>query len=250
MTLLKRFFALIGDLFSSLLNRFEDPIAKGEHIISDLKELKKQAFKSLAQTQALVNITSKDISDKREYAISCENKAKALQKRALCGEIDHAQADALSTQLIQSKCKTLDEINKLQTQLVQYTSLVSNLELKFAKIKQQITDAEQELVSLRSRRNVAKTLRAVSEATSALNSDSITSLLKEASTDIRSEESLAEAYESISVNSLDEQVDSMLESVSDEVAADLARIKEMAEQDLTPSSDEENSMNVEVNRGA
>ena len=227
MTLLKRFIDFIVVKFSAFLSRFEDPIEKCDHAIKKLVDLRRKTHQSLAQTQALITTTTEDIEHRTVHIKEAEDKAYKILEQASKGVLEQTYADSLASQLISNKLRSEKDLERLKNSLDNYSKLYANLEIKMTKIKQQISDYEFELASLKSRKKVASALREIGESMSSEDANSVVSLMSDATTAVRNEEALAEAYDSLNSKTLDEQVNEVLGTdLPSEVSEELTRMKE------------------------
>lgn len=226
MTFLKRVSDCIASHAHAFVSKFEDPILRTERAIAILKDMKQKSFDSLAQVKALTITTSEDIKTKKIKIKEFEDKAYELLKKAKQGELQQEQADSLASTAIQTKLKLEKELTFLLSSLDKYKQLEENLELKTQKIAQQITDCEFELTSLKSRMNVASTLKEISKSTNCLSDESVTSLLQDTESKVRNEEALATAYDSIKKLSPEEQIDAAIGTTQDrQVKEELEKLK-------------------------
>ena len=230
MTIRERFLNHITVKFSSLLKKHEDPIAQAEYALQKLKDLKRKTYDSLVSTVALITTISQDIESRSKYIEDCQKKVTDLLIKAKKENVDKDAAESLAKQLLANIVRFTKDLDSLKESCKKYEQLQSKLELKMSKIKQKISDYEFELASLKSRKNVASTLKAINKSMSSADSESFVSLIEDATSLVRSEEALAEAYEKVNSKSLDEQLDEFLGSSEEaEVENMLQQIKDSLE---------------------
>lgn len=222
----KRFTSCISSHATSILSRFEDPILKTERALSLLKDLRQQSFDSLAEVKALIITTEEDIEFKKAKIKELNTSVKDLLLRAKNEEVSQEHADNLAKSVMSSRLKIEKELEFLTNSLAKYKKLEESLEAKALKIKQQISDCEFQLTSLKSRMTVASTLKEISKSTNGMNDESVKSLLKDTEVKVRTEEALATAYDSLEEVSIEDQVNALVGSPEDKkIKEELDKLK-------------------------
>ncbi len=194
-SLIKRFFKYIQSSAHSLLSRFEDPIKLAEQGIRDLKKDYDDSMRGLAEIKSIIITTKRNIEDKKQIALDYERKALMLLQNAQNGALSQEEADRLASEALTKKNAAINETAKLTADLQGYETMSQKMGSKISALKNQITNWENELMTLKARYKVAKSTKKINQQLVSMNSDSTTAMLNDMKSKIQEEEALAAAYD-------------------------------------------------------
>lgn len=224
MSIFKRIFSIGKAEANSALDKLEDPIKMTEQGIRNLKEDLDKALQSLAEIKALSIRARNDANTYQAKAKDYENKAMALLRRAESGEMEAAEADRLAGEALNKKKENESLMNQAKTDKQKFDGNIDSMESKIKRLRQQISQYENELKTLKARVKVSSATKNINKQMAQIDSSSTVSMLERMKDKVAEEEALAESYGDIAneSRSLDDEIDRALEDdtpASDELAA-------------------------------
>lgn len=209
------------------LDHLEDPTKMTEQGIREMKGKLEESIKALAEVKALAIRAKNDANKYRNKMAEYENKAIALIKRAESGAIDPAEADRLATSALEEKEQAAGNLQtSLKTQKT-YDVQVAKLDATIDKLKKHIRTWENESKVLKARAKVSKATKTVNKQLANIDADSTVAMLERMKDKVEQDEALAESYADIAFEnqSIDDEIDSVLESTSGSGSDALAALK-------------------------
>lgn len=224
MSIFKRIFSIGKAEANSALNKLEDPIKMTEQGIRDLKVDLDKALQSLAEIKALSIRARNDANTYQAKAKDYEKKAIALLQRVEKGEMESSEADRLAGEALNRKKENDSLMNQAKTDKEKFDGNIATMESKIKRLRQQISQYENELKTLKARVKVSTATKNINKQMAQIDSSSTVSLLERMKDKVAEEEALAESYGDIAneSRSLDEEIDRALEedsSTNDDLAA-------------------------------
>ncbi|NPA44170.1 MAG: PspA/IM30 family protein [Chlorobi bacterium] len=209
------------------LDYLEDPTKMTEQGIREMKGKLEESIKALAEVKALAIRAKNDANRYRNKMKEYENKAIALIKRAESGAIDPAEADRLATAALEEKEQAAGNLQtSLKTQKT-YDMQVAKLDATIERLKKHIRTWENEAKILKARAKVSKATKTVNKQLANIDADSTVAMLERMKDKVEQDEALAESYADIAFEnqSIDQEIDSVLESTSGSGSDALAALK-------------------------
>lgn len=227
MNIFKRLFNVGKAEAHSVVDKMENPIKLTEQGIRDMKVDLTKALEGLAQVKALL-IRSKN--DKETFEIKAkdyQNKAMLILKKVEKGELSAAEGDRLATQALVKKSENDEHVKRTTTEVDKLSASVSKLETNVNTLKSNISKWENELRTLKARVKVSNATKNLNKQMASIDSSSTVSMLEKMKQKVAEEESLAEAYGDVASasNSVDEEIDKVLDSTSTNAESDLDALK-------------------------
>lgn len=224
MSIFKRIFSLGKAEANSALNKLEDPIKMTEQGIRDLKVDLDKALQSLAEIKALSIRARNDANTYQAKAKDYEKKAIALLQRVEKGEMESSEADRLAGEALNRKKENDSLMTQSKSDKEKFDGNIATMESKIKRLRQQISQYENELKTLKARVKVSTATKNINKQMAQIDSSSTVSLLERMKDKVAEEEALAESYGDIAneSRSLDEEIDRALEddsSSNDDLAA-------------------------------
>lgn len=224
MSIFKRIFSIGKAEANSALNKLEDPIKMTEQGIRDLKVDLDKALQSLAEIKALSIRARNDANTYQAKSKDYEKKAIALLQRVEKGEMESSEADRLAGEALNRKKENDSLMNQAKTDKENFDGNIATMESKIKRLRQQISQYENELKTLKARVKVSTATKNINKQMAQIDSSSTVSLLERMKDKVAEEEALAESYGDIAneSRSLDEEIDRALEddsSTNDDLAA-------------------------------
>lgn len=226
MSIFKRIFSIGKAEAHSALDKLEDPIKLTEQGIRDLKADLDSALQSLAEIKALSIRARNDAGTYQAKAKDYENKAIALLRKAENGEMDAAEADRLAGEALTKKKENENLMHQAKSDKVKFDGNIDSMDSKIKRLRQQISQYENELKTLKARVKVSSATKNINKQMAQIDSSSTVSMLERMKEKVAQEEALAESYGEIAneSRSLDDEIDRALESGSSS-SEDLAALK-------------------------
>ncbi len=226
MSIFKRIFSIGKAEANSALNKLEDPIKMTEQGIRDLKVDLDKALQSLAEIKALSIRARNDANTYQAKAKDYEKKAIALLQKVEKGDLDGAEGDRLAGEALNRKKENESLMNQAKTDKEKFDGNIATMESKIKRLRQQISQYENELKTLKARVKVSTATKNINKQMAQIDSSSTMSLLERMKDKVAEEEALAESYGDIAneSRSLDEELDKALEDNAP-ASADLAALK-------------------------
>ena len=220
--LFRRMFRVAESNAHAAVDRLEDPIKMTEQGIRDLKTNLQAAMVSLAQVKSLAIRLQKEASDHRKRAADYERKAMLLLKRAGAGEMDAGEAETLAASALKKKEQSVREAARIGADHQSQQRMSDQLEAKVADVKRQISQYQNELVTLRARSRTASSMRKINEQLAGVDASGTVAMLERMKAKIQEEESLAEAYDQLGNvgGTIEDDIDKALSTTSPSAGAD------------------------------
>lgn len=226
MSIFKRIFSIGKAETNSALNKLEDPIKMTEQGIRDLKEDLDKALQSLAEIKALSIRSRNDANTYQAKAKDYEKKAIALLQKVEKGELDATEGDRLAGEALNRKKENESLMTQAKADKEKFDGNIATMESKIKRLRQQISQYENELKTLKARVKVSSATKNINKQMAQIDSSSTMSMLERMKDKVAEEEALAESYGDIAneSRSLDEELDKALED-SNPASDDLAALK-------------------------
>ncbi|PTM06323.1 MAG: phage shock protein A [Bacteroidetes bacterium] len=231
MNILRRLFSIGKAETNSALDKLEDPIKMTEQGIRDLKMDLDKALHALAEIKALSIRARNDQSNFESKAKDYEKKAIMLLERAEKGEMEMAEAERLANEALTKKNENKEQAQRSLADKNKFDGNISTMESNIKKLRQQISQYENELKTLKARVKVSSATVNINKQMSKIDGSGTVSMLERMKEKVEQEEALAESYGDIAneSRSVDEEIDKALDGakssqVSDELAALKARL--------------------------
>jgi len=221
MNLFRRLFRIGSAEANSLVDKLEDPIKMTEQGIRELKKNLGSALEALAEVKALAIRAKNDGNNYAEKAKEYEKKAILLLKRAEKGEVEVADADRLASECLVQKEANVTSAAQSKADQAKFETHVSKLDGNIKNLRSNVKKYENELRTLKARAKVAKATKNINKQLADVDSSSTVSMLERMKEKVAQEEALAESYADIAneSRSIDDEIDSALDSGSSEVKA-------------------------------
>ncbi|MCR9155346.1 MAG: PspA/IM30 family protein [Bacteroidetes bacterium] len=226
MSIFKRIFSIGKAETNAALNKLEDPIKMTEQGIRDLKMDLDKALQSLAEIKALSIRSRNDANTYQAKAKDYEKKAIALLQKVEKGELEGAEGDRLAGEALNRKKENDSLMLQAKTDKEKFDGNIDSMESKIKRLRQQISQYENELKTLKARVKVSTATKNINKQMAQIDSSSTMSMLERMKDKVAEEEALAESYGDIAneSRSLDEELDRALED-SNPASDDLAALK-------------------------
>ena len=224
----KRLFKMAESEAHSAIDRFENPIKMTEQGIRDLKKDLENSIRSLAQVKALTIRLKKDASDKKQIAADYERKAILLLEKGQKGGMDGSEADRLASEALAKKESAFTQATTASQNIVNQEKMTVQLESNIKKLKSQVGQWENELVTLKARAKVASSTKKLNQQLAQVDSNSTLSMLEKMKTKVQEDEALAESYGEMAMveNNIDTEINKALAGGANPKASDsLASLK-------------------------
>lgn len=212
MNLFKRLFTFGSAEANSAIDKMEDPIKMSEQAIRDLKSDLDKSLHSLAEVKAIAIRSRRDLETQMAEADDYKTKAMRLIQKAEKGEMDAAEADRLATQALEYQATAQKNADKARQEKEKYEQLSADLEYKIRDLRQQTTQWENELKTLKARSKVSNATRKINKQMAQIDSSSTIATLEKMRGRVEEEEALAESYGDMArpTQSADDEIDQAL----------------------------------------
>jgi phage shock protein A len=228
MNILRRLFSIGKAETNSALDKLEDPIKMTEQGIRDLKMDLDKALHALAEIKALSIRARNDQSNFESKAKDYEKKAIMLLERAEKGDMEMAEAERLANEALTKKNENKEQAQRSLADKNKFDGNISTMESNIKKLRQQISQYENELKTLKARVKVSSATVNINKQMSKIDGSGTVSMLERMKEKVEQEEALAESYGDIAneSRSVDEEIDKALDGASSSQASDdLAALK-------------------------
>ena len=138
------------------LDKLEDPSKMAEQGIRDLKKSLTSSIRELAEVKSLHIQNRRELDMNIKRVSEYENKAIMLLQRAQNGEMDQKYADSLAQQALQRKDEIAKQVQSLQKNHGNYSSMVGKIEGHVNDLRSQISTWEREVKTLKARQKVSE----------------------------------------------------------------------------------------------
>ncbi len=241
---LQKLFKVIQSFLHAFVNKIQDPILMAEQGIRDLKKDYDTSMKGLAEIKSLLIETKNKIADQTEIAKDYEKKALTLLQKAQSGDLDQAQADRLASEALKKKQAAVENIKKYTLDAKNFDAMSEKMESKIANLKEQITNWENEVKTLKARHKVAVTSKKLSQQMVSMSGNNAQALLESMKEKVNKEEAIAQAYDEMEMieTDIDKEINAAIgSSYSDEVQNSLLELKkQITPKYLITKKDDEN----------
>lgn len=228
MNILRRLFSIGKAETNSALDRLEDPIKMTEQGIKDLKSDLDQALHALAEIKALSIRARNDQSTFDNKAKDYEKKAIMLLQRAEKGEMEMADAERLANEALVKKNENSEQAQRSLADKNKFDGNVNTMESNIKKLRQQVSQFENELKTLKARVKVSSATKNINKQMSKIDASGTVSMLERMKEKVEQEEALAESYGDIAneSRSVDEEIDKALDGANaGQASNDLSALK-------------------------
>jgi len=228
MNILRRLFSLGKAETNSALDKLENPIKMTEQGIRDLKSDLDKALHALAEIKALSIRARNDQSTFESKAKDYEKKAIMLLERAEKGEMEMAEAERLANEALVKKNENKEQSQRSLADKNKFDGNISTMESNIKKLRQQVSQYENELKTLKARVKVSSATVNINKQMSKIDASGTVSMLERMKEKVEQEEALAESYGDIAneSRSIDEEIEKALDGAnSGQASDDLAALK-------------------------
>jgi phage shock protein A len=228
MNILRRLFSIGKAETNSALDRLEDPIKMTEQGIKDLKSDLDQALHALAEIKALAIRARNDQNSFENKAKDYEKKAIMLLQRAEKGEMEMVDAERLANEALVKKNENSEQAQRSLADKNKFDGNVNTMESNIKKLRQQVSQFENELKTLKARVKVSAATKNINKQMSKIDSSGTVSMLERMKEKVEQDEALAESYGDIAneSRSIDDEIDKALDGANTSQASnDLSALK-------------------------
>ena len=232
--ILQQLFKVIQSFLHAFVNKIQDPILMAEQGIRDLKKDYDNSMRGLAEIKSLSIETKNKIVEQTDIAKDYERKALTILQKAQSGDLDQAQADRLASEALKKKQEAIENIKKYTLDVKNFEAMSEKMESKIASLKEQITNWENEVKTLKARHKVAITSRKMSQQMVSMSGNNAQALLENMKDKVNKEEAMAQAYDEIALieTDIDKEINEAVgTNYSDEVQNSLLELKKQ----ITPT---------------
>ena len=232
--LLQQLFKVIQSFLHAFVNKIQDPILMAEQGIRDLKKDYDNSMRGLAEIKSLSIETKNKIVEQTEIAKDYERKALTILQKAQAGDLDQAQADRLAAEALKKKQAAIENIKKFTLDARNFEAMAEKLETKIASLKEQITNWENEVKTLKARHKVAITSKKMSKQMISMSGNNAQALLENMKEKVNKEEAMAQAYDEMALieTDIDKEINEAIgTNYSDEIQNSLLELKKQ----ITPT---------------
>ena len=210
MNLFQKIFKVIQSFLHAFVNKIQDPILMAEQAIRDLKKDYDASMRNLAEIKSLSIDTKNKVVSQTEIAKDYERKALTILQKAQNGELEQTNADRLD--------------------IKNYDAMAEKLESKIANLKEQISNWENEVSTLKARHKVAITSQKITKQMVSMSGNNAQALLENMKEKVNKEEALAQAYDEMTTieSDIDKEINDAIGvngNYSDEVQQSLLELK-------------------------
>jgi phage shock protein A len=212
---------------NAALDKIEDPVKMTDQGIRDMKVKLDESIKALAEVKALEIRSKNDANNYRNKMTEYENKAIALVKSAEKGSLAPAEADRLATAALTAKDQAAQSLQTALTSQKTYEGQTAKLSSTIDRLKKMINQWEGEAKTLKARAKVSSATKTVNKTLANIDADGTVAMLERMKEKVEQDEALAESYADIAIEnkSIDEEIDSVLQSTSSSGSDALAALK-------------------------
>ncbi len=223
----KRLFKIGEANAHAALDKIEDPTKMTEQGIRDMKVQLDESIKALAEVKAMAIRAKNEANGHRNKMNEYENKAIQLLNAGQKGQLDAAEGDRLATQALTAKETSAKNLQNALNNQKTYEAQVAKLEGSISQFKNNINMWENEAKTLNARAKVSKATQTVNKQLANLDSNGTVAMLERMKEKVESQEALSESYADIAFEnrSIDQEIDSVLESTSTSSNDALAALK-------------------------
>lgn len=212
MNLFKRLFNISSAEAHATLDKLEDPIKMSEQAIRDLKTDLDKSLQSLAEVKAIAIRSRRELEAAQADADDYKVKAMRLLQKASTGELASEEADRLATRALEQQAQAQKQAEQSGQEKEKYERLSADLEHRIQGLRNQITQWENELKTLKARAKVSSATKKINKQMAQIDSSSTIATLEKMRNRVEEEEALAESYGDMIKpgRSLDDEIDQAL----------------------------------------
>ena len=228
MKLFKRIFKIGQAEAHSAIDQLENPIKLTEQGIRDMKEDLDKALKALAEVKAMAIRARNEGETARDMSKDYEQKAMIILSRVEKGELSAEEGDRIARQALVKKAEADEQLKRSQTEQENFNTRVSQLETSVRTIRNNISNWENELKTLKARVKVSAATKSINKQMAQIDGTNTVAMLERMKEKVSEEEALAEAYGDIAneSKSVDDEIDKALGNPNESSAEDaLAALK-------------------------
>jgi phage shock protein A len=229
MSFFKRLFGIASAESHAVLDKIEDPVKMTEQGLRQLREDLNESLKGLAEVKAIAIRTRRDAETSRATALDYEQKAMLLLKKAQEGAITPQEADRLAVEALNKKETAVQLAMTNEKNLVTHEAAVAKMEVNVNRLKQQISNWENEAKTLKARARVSEATQKLNKHLANVDSSSTVAMLEKMKDKINQQEALAESYGQMADanTSVDEEINKALgpSTVSSSAALEALKAK-------------------------
>ncbi len=224
MSLFKRAVSFFKSEANSAIDAVENPEKMLKQGLRDLKGDLRDAMEALAETKSVVNKLARDQRQAEKRAEKYQGHARKLLLKGKEGDLPAERAEELARKALDAKRQASAEAEGLTSSLDNQRQQSNRLQEQVGKLRQQISQYESELTTLRARSKAATASRRVNEQLAGSDSDGTIAMIERMKEKVEREEDLAAAYGEMAEEgkSLDSEIDEVLAEspdTDDELAA-------------------------------
>lgn len=212
MGLFGRLFRIGSAEANAMVDKLEDPVKMTEQGIRDLKTDLQEALKSFAEVKAITIRAQRSMEKSQLESKEWERKAMALLQQGQSGAMEGPKAERLATEALSRKESSDKRYIAEKQAYDQQNQNVMGLQGNIEKLKSNIGQYENELVTLKARAKTAQATGKINKQISAIDSSGTVSLLERMKSKVEEEETLAIAYGDIAQasSSVDDEINQAL----------------------------------------
>ncbi len=228
MKLFKRIFKIGQAEAHSAIDQLENPIKLTEQGIRDMKEDLDKALKALAEVKAMAIRARNEGETALDMSKDYEQKAMIILSRVEKGELSAEEGDRIARQALVKKAEADEQLKRSQTEQENFNTRVSQLESSVRTIRNNISNWENELKTLKARVKVSTATKNINKQMAQIDGTNTVAMLERMKEKVSEEEALSEAYGDIAneSKSVDDEIDKALGNPNESSAEDaLAALK-------------------------
>ncbi len=228
MSIFKRLFRIGQAEIHAAVDKMEDPVKMIEQGLRELREDLTEATESYAKVKALAIRTENDQVHCQQESRNYGEKAILIMQKAQAGQVDLIKAEALAREALSLRKKYYEESEELGHQVIALQQSSSEMLRNTEILKENMEKWEKELRTLRARVKVSKATEQVNKQLAELDNNGTIAMLQRMKAKAEDQEALAKAYGELArgMNSLKDELNSLLKDDSFSIEQDLQAIKE------------------------
>jgi len=224
----RRLFSLGSAEAHSIIDKLEDPVKMTEQGIRELKKDLEEAIHNFAEVKAVAIKAERDMERNKNAIIDWERKAMSLLQQGQSGKLDKEKAERLASEALSRKEESQKQYTIAKQSSETQNQAVLTLQKNIEKLKGQVQQYENELVTLKARAKTAIATSKINKQLSSIDSSGTVALLERMKEKVEAEEHLAIAYGDMAkVNtSIDDEINQAL--LSDDSRGQSSQSAELA----------------------
>lgn len=197
----QRIFSLGSAEAHSIVDKLENPVKMTEQGIRELKKDLESAVQNFAEVKAIAIRSERDMEKAKNGSFDWERKAMALLQQGQSGKLDGATADRLAKEALSRKEESHKQYLLAKQAAEAQNQNVQALQKNIDKLKSQIKQYENELITLKARAKTAAATTRINKQLSTMDSSGTVAMLERMKEKVEEEETLAIAYGDIANSS-------------------------------------------------